>query len=309
MTRVLVTSARPRTRAALLVLIATAFACRQPAHETGATPRIAIAAPSPAPEAASDVDGETDSATVDSATGDAPPDAAPALAPLPGFFEGLPVAGYPDAWLSLPTGATSKRPVVVLIHGAGDRPDWQCGGWRHATDEYAFIVCPRGHVDKASSTKNDVRYTHIGGESLLAYVDASLEALAARYPDYVDTSMPLYAGFSLGAAEIVALAVKSPSRFPRLALVEGATTSWSNARVDEYLKGGGKRVLYGCGQEGVRNVARSTAKRLVALGLDTRVVYANVGHTFDPPLEDAVRSQLAWLLEGDERWSGAHFDP
>jgi pimeloyl-ACP methyl ester carboxylesterase len=164
-------------------------------------------------------------------------------------------------------------------------------------------------VDKASSTKNDIRYTHIGGEPLLAYVDASLEALAARYPDYVDTSTPLFAGFSLGAAEVVALAVKSPARFPRLALIEGATTSWNDARVDAFLKGGGKRVLYGCGQEGVRNAARSATKRLLALGLDPRFVDAIVGHTFDPPLEDAVRSQLAWLVGDDERWAAARFDP
>ncbi len=300
------TPALPRVAGAILVAAVTrAFACRHPAGEVDGATRGPIAAPSPSAEAAVGTDSEAAASPPDAA----PPPNAIALAPLPGFFEALPVSGYPDAWLSLPTGATGKRPVVVLIHGAGDRPDWQCGGWRRATGEYAFVVCPRGHVDKASSTKNDVRYTHIGGETLLAYVDASLEALAARYPDYVDTSTPLFAGFSLGAAEVVALAVKSPSRFPRLALIEGGTTSWSDARVDAFLNGGGRRVLYGCGQEGVRNAARTTAKRLVALGLETRVVFASVGHTFDPPLEDAVRGQLAWLVEGDDRWPPPHAEP
>jgi hypothetical protein len=162
-------------------------------------------------------------------------------------------------------------------------------------------------VDAASSTKNDVRYTHFGGAPLLAYIDGALEALVARYPDYVDANTPLLAGFSLGAAEVVALAVDAPSRFPRLALTEGGTSSWSDARVRAFLDRGGQRVLFGCGQEGVRKAAQVTANRIAALGLDARVVFARVGHTFDPPLEDAVHGELAWLVEGDERWAKSAF--
>ncbi|HTB78769.1 MAG TPA: hypothetical protein VK762_36250 [Polyangiaceae bacterium] len=231
-----------------------------------------------------------------------------AAAPLPaltGFFEALPVAGHPDAWLSLPTGATGKRPVVVVIHGAGDRPDWQCGGWRRATGEFAFVVCPRGTYAPGDSTKNDIRYTHQGGAALLAYLDASLAALQARYPAYADTSTPVLAGFSLGASEILALAVQDPPRFPRIALIEGATgVAWTDARIDAYVAGGGLRVLYGTGQRANETAAKAVVKRLIARGLDARVVYAPVNHTFDPPLEDAIRGELAWWLAGDERWKG-----
>lgn len=216
--------------------------------------------------------------------------------PLLGDVESLPVAGHPAAWVSLPTGATSRRPVVIVIHGAGDRPERQCRGWRHATKEYPFIVCPKGRAWP--------RYTHIGGAPLLEYIDQALEAVAARYPDYVDTSNPLLAGFSLGAAQVTELAVHFPARFPRIALVEGATTIWNGARVSAFLQGGGQRVLFGCGQDGVRDSAERTAKRLGNFGLDAHVVFANVGHQFAPSLQDAVRSELAWLMDGDERWSG-----
>jgi pimeloyl-ACP methyl ester carboxylesterase len=194
------------------------------------------------------------------------------------------------------------RPVVVVVHGAGDRPDWQCGGWRHATDEYPFVVCPRGRFDPGSSTRGDWRYTNIGGAPLLAYIDGALDALAARYPEYVDLRTPLLVGFSLGAAQILALAVQDPARFPRVVLVEGATTAWTEARVAAFLAGGGQRVLYGCGQAGVRKVADATARRLNRLGLDTRVVFVEVGHAFPPPLEETVRAELGWLLQGDDRW-------
>jgi predicted esterase len=305
--------------ATLILVLATLAGCR--AHPSGKEALVVATPPSSAPLPAHEPASEGAPAPAPGAVGASAPDASsgpdamvaadPALAraPLPGFFEALPVPGFPDAWLSLPTGATGKRPVVVVIHGAGDRPDWQCGGWRRATREYAFVLCPRGHVDKASSTRNDVRYTHFGGAPLLEYVDAALGVLGARYPEYADTSTPLFAGFSLGAAEIVALAVKSPSRFPRLALVEGGTNAWSDARIDTFLSGGGRRVLFGCGQEGVLKSAKGVAKRLLARGLDTRAVFAPVGHTFDPPLEDAVRSELAWWVEGDPRWPSSLFEP
>jgi pimeloyl-ACP methyl ester carboxylesterase len=264
-------------------------ACRGDARPSATTPRDL-----------SDV-GETPVARVPDAGApiDAQADAGP---PLAGFFEALPVTGHPDAWMSLPTGATGKRPVVIVIHGAGDRPDWQCGGWRRATGEFPFVVCPRGGYAPGDSTKNDVRYTHRGGAALLAYIDDALAALEAKYPAYVDTSTPLLVGFSLGASEILALAVQDPARFPRIVLVEGATSAWTDARIAAYLAGGGQRVLYAAGQRGNESAAKTAAAQLRAKGLDARVVYAPVHHTFDPPLEDAVHCELGWLVAGDARW-------
>jgi len=228
--------------------------------------------------------------------------------PITGFFEALPVPGHPDAWMSLPTGATTKRPVVVVIHGAGDRPDWQCGGWRRATREYPFIVCPRGAYAPGDSTKDDVRYTHGGGPALVAHIDAALDALAAKYPDYADTSQPLLAGFSLGSYEVFHIAVQQPSRFPRVALVEGLTDKLDDASARKFVEGGGLRVLFGCGQRGCSAAAKSAAQRLVTRDrLEARAVFAPVGHTFDPPLEDAVESEMGWLVADDPRWSAAGF--
>jgi pimeloyl-ACP methyl ester carboxylesterase len=228
---------------------------------------------------------------------------------LPGFFESLPVEGHPDAWISLPTGATSKRPVVVVVHGAGDRPDWQCGGWRRATAEYPFIVCPRGVVSTSESRKGDVRYTLAGGPGLVATIDGALAALAARYPKYADITPPvLLAGFSLGSYEILPIAMKDARRFPSLVLVEGLTDGFDDARARAFATAGGERVLFACGQRGCDAAARAAARRIMQRdGLEAAEVYAPVDHTFAPPLEDAVRARLAWLVRGDPRWDGARF--
>ena len=151
--------------------------------------------------------------------------------------------------------------------------------------------------------KDDTRYTHTGGPALLAYIDASLAALVARYPDYADTSTPLLAGFSLGSWEVLALAVQQPARFPRIALVEGVTDKLDDARARAFVQGGGVRVLFGCGHKGCQRTAQATAQRLEARDhLEAHVAFAPVDHTFDPPLEDAVHAELAWLVEGDARW-------
>ena len=273
-----------RRRLALGALALTALGCSQHTHANQLAPADASLAPLPPP------------APSEEALVEAGP------APIGGVFETLAVAGPPDALISLPTGATTRRPVLVVVHGSGDRPNWQCEGWRSATAAFPFIVCPTGAYEARWSTLGDTRYTHSGGASLLGYIDASLTALAARYPDQADTDAPLLAGFSLGASEILGLAMKDPSRFPRIALIEGAWDGWTDARMTAYAKGGGQHVLYGAGQRDVERKEGATAKRLVDAGLETRVVFAPVGHSFDQRLVDAIRAEAAWLVEGDARW-------
>lgn len=283
-------------RAALALVTAVAVAGCGRGHG------VTVAA-GPAPSTTSSPEAPPEASTAPPASAASVLDAAPAVAPITAFFESLPVAGHPDAFVSLPTGATGKRPVVVVIHGAGDCPDWQCGGWRRATAGYPFIVCPTGRLDPANSTKGDTRYTHVGGKVLLSMIDGALEALAARYPDHADTTTPLLAGFSLGSGEILGLAVQQPARFPRIVLVEGVNDGFDDGRARAFVAGGGMRVLFACGQRGCEMASKAAAQRLQARDhLDARVVFAPVDHTFNPPLEDAVHAQLGWLVEGDARW-------
>src|SRR5512142_3288779 len=68
-----------------------------------------------------------------------------ALAPLRGtWMETITLEDGSQASVTLPLGATTPRPIVVGVHGSGDRPEWSCGEWRGVVDSYAFVVCPRG---------------------------------------------------------------------------------------------------------------------------------------------------------------------
>ncbi len=215
----------------------------------------------------------------------------------------LAVPGFPTAVVSLPLGATSRRPVVIAAHGNYDRPEWQCNVFRELFANRAFVLCPRGVARPDSPGPDDVRFTYESNATLEREIDAGLTALAAEYPDHVDPGPVVHAGFSLGAIQGVAIAGRRPARSPRLVLIEGGHASWKPEVVNVFAAGGGARVLFVCSQVGCEKDARWAAARLGKAGVPTRIVKsADVGHRYDGPVAEALRKALDWVLEGDIRF-------
>jgi len=134
-------------------------------------------------------------------------------------------------------------------------------------------------------------------------VDAAIRALQARFGDYVDGEQPLIAGFSLGATEASELAIGAPARFPRVAVLEGGHNVWTRQAIRAFGDSGGLRVLLGCGSPWCVPLAKATVGRVSAAGIEAHMVYANVGHTTDRPLQEAIMTELAWFLGDDPRWA------
>ncbi|HEY1532616.1 MAG TPA: hypothetical protein VGF76_01315, partial [Polyangiaceae bacterium] len=86
------------------------------------------------------------SATGPSAVSAAIPGTRSSLPPLANvsWLEELPLEDGNLAYVMPPIGAREPRPLMVGVHGAGDRADWDCGGWRLGASEYPFVVCPQG---------------------------------------------------------------------------------------------------------------------------------------------------------------------
>lgn len=225
--------------------------------------------------------------------------------PIPSdpLFTNLTVSSFPEAVVSVPNGATSPRPTIVVLHGSGDRPDWNCDAWRHITGAAGFVLCPRGDYVPRESTAGDARFTLRGGATLRAHVETAFGAMAERFEGYVDLEQPLAVGFSLGAWEIAHLAVGSPARFSRVALVEGGDGVWTAANVRAFAQGGGRRVLFACGSPWCTAPAKAAVARLRAGGVQARLVSASVGHSTDRPLQEAIMRELPWFLDGDPRWT------
>jgi predicted esterase len=231
----------------------------------------------------------------------------PTLPPLQadGPLAELPVAGFGDAIVSIPLGATAPRPVVVAIHGHRHRPDWQCELARELVGDRAFVVCPRGVLAPRHRGDGDVeRYTFRTVDDTSHEIDAALAALAASYPSYVDARHPAIYGHSLGAIFGATLVRRDPSRWSRAIFSEGGYENWSSRASHAFAASGSARVLFGCGTDDCRASATQAARLLEHGGVGAHVAYASGGgHHSWGPIIDAMGTEVDWLLDGDARFA------
>jgi predicted esterase len=230
---------------------------------------------------------------------------APQLAPLSTETDLAPLAvtGFRDAIVSVPTGATEARPVVLAMHGNFDRPEWQCEVWRGIIRTRAFVVCPRG-VPRPDAPKSLDRWTYGKGTDVRAEIEAALAALRARFSGYVAEGPILYAGFSLGAIHGVSIVASDGQRYPRAVLVEGGHDGWTAARAKSFAAAGGKRVLFACGQRACKTGAAPARKNLEREGITTQLVFGGeVGHTYDGPVAAEIARVFSWLVADDPRFA------
>jgi predicted esterase len=201
---------------------------------------------------------------------------------------------------------------MLIAHGAGDNPSWQCEWWRGRVGDRAFLLCPRG-VPAGRLPSGNMGYAYANEGALEREALAALAALAARYGPYVDGAGAVYAGFSQGATFGVALLARHAARFRAAILIEGGSRPevWTGARARAFAAGGLTRVLFGCGRAGCAEGARRAARRLEAAGANVRVFYAvGAGHTYaGTGVEREAYAAFDWVVEGDARWGGAASAP
>ena len=227
---------------------------------------------------------------------------APALVSDPPIVP-LKVAGYPDAVISVPTGATTPRPIVVATHALWDFPEGLCDNWRWIVGTRAWVLCVRGDL------MPDKTFLYRSGPALLREIDAGVQALKERFPRYVDDGPMLYTGFSLGAILGAWIITHAPARFPRAVLTEGGEDRFTPKSAATFAKGGGQRVLFACGLKGRVGTASTAANVLTRAGVPSRVVLGKLPdagqfiHWYNGPVAEEEKAQLEWLLEGDARWN------
>ena len=228
----------------------------------------------------------------------APPPLASALPIVP-----LPVPGFSDAVVSIPLGAMSPRPVVVATHGLWDFPEGLCDNWRWIVGNRAWVLCPRGEP------MPDKTFRYRSGPALAKEIDAGLRALEQAYGGYVDDGPTLYTGFSLGAILGVWIISHDPARYPRAVLTEGGEDRWSPQVAAQFVRDGGKRVLFACGLRARVSGAGRAAWLLDRAGAEAHVVLGELPdagqfiHWYNGPVAEETKAQLDWLFEGDPRWA------
>jgi predicted esterase len=223
-------------------------------------------------------------------------------------FVDLTVPGFEAAVVSLPRTLSKRRPLLVAAHGAWDRPEPHCQLWRRVTSAHGFILCPRGQRTNRHVPHEHAAYFYPNHFELAREALAAIEALSARYPDELDPSAVVWAGFSQGAIHGALVIVLHPQLFPRAALVEGGNgffNEWSPFAARKYARGGGERVLFGCGSPYCVRTAERCSGYLEKTGVETHVAHAEgAGHSYGPTMEQQLREHFAWLVADDPRWAG-----
>jgi len=212
--------------------------------------------------------------------------------------DSLRVDGYAPAYVSVPVGATSRRPIVLAAHGNNETPEAFCTAMRDVIGPKAFVLCPRGELP----SRNQPGYVFTSPQQLALECEAGIRAIERAYPAYVDKTALMYVGFSRGAFLSVPIISTEPARFPRAILIEGGQDAWTDDRIRAFGAAGGKRIFFACGQLDCRDDARAVAVRLNEVGVETRVTYREAGHVYTGPVGEELRKGIDWVTEGDARW-------
>ena len=186
--------------------------------------------------------------------------------------------------------------MVVGVHGAGDRAEWACGGWRLVTKSFAFVICPEGRPSGPVFVTADAK--RLEGD-----IDAALAALRERFGAHVAPGKALYAGFSLGAIRAPQLLASSKA-FSHAVLLEGGYESWSSASARAFHDNGGERALLVCAGKSCGAFA-GVAGLLRQAGVEVDVSSAGTGrHNLDAEMIRFLGSAWPGLVSEDARWAG-----
>lgn len=200
----------------------------------------------------------------------------------------VPLGNERDGVVAPAVGATEARPIVVAVHGAGDRPEWSCGGWRMASQLGSFVVCPRGVAMTAQT------FGWSSSQQLAERVEAAVTRARGLFGAYVSGGPMIYAGFSQGATLAEPFLRKHAARFPIAILAEGGyETASSSAFARGFRQAGGRRIVLVCGGAGCFQRARLSRVVLERAGIEVLIVGDPLaGHNLNQRMQQALQS--AW---------------
>jgi len=201
-------------------------------------------------------------------------------------------------FVTVPLGAREARPVMIALHGSGDRPEWACGEWFGVVNAFPFIVCPRG-----TGSESALGWSHLADTR--ARIAKALTAARAIFDEWMAQGPMVLAGFSRGAIQAALIAQEDPKTYPRVVLSESSFDPDSAIKFQQpWVNGGGQRLLLSCTTLGCEGPFRNAARNAAKLGASARV---NIAGTSQHGIWDTVIQSISrdwpWLVQGAEGWN------
>lgn len=209
------------------------------------------------------------------------PLAGPALQELP--------LGTGRAEVSVPVGATSASPLVVVLRGSSEDALDRCAVWRDIAGPAPFVLALPRPAGPSSPDAADPASAI--GEGVERALRAALEALKRTYTAHVGAGPIVLVGVRESAGDAIRIARQEPAFFARLVLVEGGAEAWSAGVAAVYARGGGKGVVFACRSARCEAAAGLHLHPAGVAGLDATVLVAGGG---DADVELRRRLREAW---------------
>lgn len=219
---------------------------------------------------------------------------------LPARPQSLEVTGYNPASHVAPDDYSHwPKPVVIVLHGNFDRPEWECSTWREVAGFYGWVLCPRGVRTPWASLAED-RWTYRGSGIVRSEIEAAMSALENRYPGRVSRKGTVLVGFSLGANLAPAIARDAPGVYPYVFLVEGGGKNMERKWIAAFKRAGVRGVGLAMSLPGLRHKATQALPRFKKAGI--RAVFVDMrgaGHNYRDDFGVTGKQALAELVAVD----------
>jgi hypothetical protein len=219
---------------------------------------------------------------------------------LPSIPSPLKVKGFNAASHVAPNGKLKwPMPVIIVLHGNYDRPEWECDIWKKTAGYYGWILCPRGKLSPWASPGDD-RWTYDTFENIRKEISSALISLENKYPGKVSRKGMVLAGFSLGANLAPRVAELSRGRYEYLFLVEGGVKKLKVSGVLSLKRSGIKGIVLAMGVRIQIKRAKTLLKILNRVKLPA--VFINMkgaGHSYSDDFNKTGKAALKRIVGMD----------
>ncbi len=199
-----------------------------------------------------------------------------------------PIIALPDARVSVPLGATQARPILIVLHGAGESAERQCKIWRGISDARPFVLCP-----ELGAKRSD--------QEVETALRGALRELKTKFGEYVAGGSVVLVGFGSSAEHAMAIARQEPAFFARLALIDGGHQSWSATAAGAFAQRGGQRVLFGCSNEPCRAEIEPKLPVIRSQNLAIQLAFGGeLPNPLDPRMIELLHQRFAWLISNEQ---------
>lgn len=211
---------------------------------------------------------------------------------LPSGLVDLPLKGFHSSVFVAPSRTDAPPwPLVVILHGNYDRPEWECQTWMNVGKKQGWLLCPRG-IPRTDIPKALDRWYYRGRQNLAKEVKLGVSELEKLYPGLVSRDEAVLVGLSLGANMSPRFAGMGIMDFKHLILIEGGyQVTLSIAKTA--ARKGVKSAVYLCGENTPCSKRTPRLQRIwKRAGVQSATfVMPGVGHgypaNFDPIAEKA----------------------